>query len=261
MAKRARSRNAHYVYGVHAVRALLEKRPDAILSAKSLRGSHAGSLPELTKALEGLGVALQRVSRAELDRLAQGGVHQGIIAQTRGMEEVGIRELEELVIHRGKAFRGLVLDGVQDPRNLGACLRTAAAAGADAVIVPKSRTAQLTPVALKAATGAAETVRLARVSNLAAALHWLKEAGVWVVGAAAEAPRSVYDLRLEAPVVLAIGGEGRGLRRLTRELCDELVAIPMQGAVASLNVSVAAGILLFELNRQIKVRSLRRRSA
>ncbi len=261
MAKRTASRNVHFVYGLHAVRALVEKRPGAILSAKLLRGSSAGGLPKLTKALEGLEVPLERVPRTELDRLSQGGTHQGIVVQTRGMEEVGIRELEELVIDRGKAFRGLVLDGVQDPRNLGACLRTADAAGADVVIVPKARAARLTPVALKAATGAAETVRLARVSNLAAALHWLKEAGVWVVGAAADSPRSVYDSRLETPVVLAVGSEGRGLRRLTRELCDELVSIPMQGAVASLNVSVAAGVLLFELNRQVKVRSLRRRDA
>ena len=261
MAKRTASRNAHFIYGLHAVRALVEKRPGAILSAKLLRGSSAGGLPKLTKALEGLEVPLERVPRTELDRLSQGGTHQGIVVQTRGMEEVGIRELEELVIDRGKAFRGLVLDGVQDPRNLGACLRTADAAGADVVIVPKARAARLTPAALKAATGAAETVRLARVSNLAAALHWLKEAGVWVVGAAADSPRSVYDSRLETPVVLAIGSEGRGLRRLTRELCDELVSIPMHGAVASLNVSVAAGVLLFELNRQVNVRSLRRRDA
>ena len=261
MAKRTASRNAHFIYGLHAVRALVEKRPGAILSAKLLRGSSAGGLPKLTKALEGLEVPLERVPRTELDRLSRGGTHQGIVVQTRGMEEVGIRELEELVIDRGKAFRGLVLDGVQDPRNLGACLRTADAAGADVVIVPKARAARLTPVALKAATGAAETVRLARVSNLAAALHWLKEAGVWVVGAVADSPRSLYDSRLETPVVLAIGSEGRGLRRLTRELCDELVSIPMHGAVASLNVSVAAGVLLFELNRQVKVRSLRRRDA
>lgn len=129
------------------------------------------------------------------------------------------------------------------------------------MIVPKNRAARLTPVALKAATGAAETVRMVRVSNLAATLHWMKEAGVWVVGAAADARRSVYDSRLEAPVVLVIGGEGRGLRRLTRELCDELVSIPMQGAVASLNVSVAAGILLFELNRQLTIRSSGRHGA
>jgi len=259
--KRAKRKSAHYVYGVHAVRALIEKRPGAILGAKLLRGSSAGGLPKLAKALDGLEVPVQRLPRMELDRLSQGGAHQGVIVQTRGLEEVGIRELEELVICRGKAFRGLVLDGVQDPRNLGACLRTADAADVDAVIVPRNRAARLTPVALKVATGAAETVRLARVSNLAATLHWLKEAGVWIVGAAAESPRSVYDSRLETPVVLAIGGEGQGLRRLTRELCDELVSIPMQGAVASLNVSVAVGVLLFELNRQLQVRRPSRRGA
>jgi len=248
-----RKRKRH-VYGVHAVRALLDKRPNAILSAKLLRGSSAGKLPQIARALGALDVPLERVARTELDKLAQGGAHQGVILETRGLEEVGIRELEELVIDRGKSFRGLVLDGVEDPRNLGACLRTADAAGVDAVIVPRNRSAKLTPAALKAATGAAETLLLARVANLAAALHWLKHAGVWIVGASADSPRSVYETRLEAPVALAIGGEGRGLRRLTRGLCDELVSIPMQGAVASLNVSVAAGVLLFELNRQLLAR-------
>jgi len=261
VAKRGGTGGKRCVYGTHAVRALLEKRPAAVLSAKVLQGSSAGRLPKLSKALEGLGVPLEHVARVELDRLAQGGAHQGIVVETRGLEEVGIRELEELVIDRGKAFRGLVLDGVEDPRNLGACLRTADAAGLDAVIVPRNRSAKLTPVALKAATGAAETVRLARVANLAAAMHWLKDAGVWIVGAAAEAPRSVYAARLETPIVLAVGGEGRGLRRLTRELCDELVSIPMEGAVGSLNVSVATGVLLFELNRQLETRRLRRRDA
>ncbi|MFP6827862.1 MAG: 23S rRNA (guanosine(2251)-2'-O)-methyltransferase RlmB [Gammaproteobacteria bacterium] len=261
MAKQARNKGTRCVYGVHAVRSLIEKRPGAILSAKLLQGSSAGNLSRLAKALDGLEIPVQRVPRVELDSLAQGGAHQGVIVETRGLQAVGIRELEELVIDRGKAFRGLVLDGVEDPRNLGACLRTADAAGVDAVIIPRNRAARLTPVALKAATGAAETVLLARVANLAAALHWLKAAGVWIIGADEDSPRSVYDSRLEAPVVLAIGGEGRGLRRLTRELCDELVSIPMQGAVASLNVSVAAGVLLFEVNRQIHARRLRRRDA
>jgi 23S rRNA (guanosine2251-2'-O)-methyltransferase len=261
VAKSAKTSLSRGIYGIHAVRALIEKRPDAILSARLLRGSSAGGLPKLEKALEAIGVPIQRVAREELDKLTQGGTHQGIVVATKGLEEVGIRELEELVIERGKAFRGLVLDGVEDPRNLGACLRTADAAGVDAVIVPRNRAARLTPAALKVATGAAETVRLVRVPNLAAALHWMKDAGVWVVGTAADSPRSVYDSRLETPVVLALGGEGRGLRRLTRELCDEMVAIPMRGAVSSLNVSVAAGVLLFELNRQIQSRSLRRHGA
>ncbi len=261
MAKRRSGASKRCVYGTHAVQALLEKRPGAIRSVKILRGSPAGSLPRLARALEALDVPVERVARADLDRLAQGGAHQGVLVETLGLAEVGIRELEELVIDRGKAFRGLVLDGVEDPRNLGACLRTADAAGMDAVIVPRNRAAKLTPVALKAATGAAEMVRLVRVANLAATLHWLKDAGAWIVGASADSPRSVYASRLETPIVLAIGGEGRGLRRLTRELCDELVSIPMQGAVGSLNVSVATGILLFELNRQLETRRPRRHDA
>ena len=256
MAKRRGRFNKGCVYGTHAVQALLDKRPEAIRSAKILRGASAGNLPRLARALEALDVPVERVVRADLDRLARGSAHQGVLIETRGLEEAGIRELEQLVIDRGKAFRGLVLDGIEDPRNLGACLRTADAAGIDAVIVPRNRSVKLTPAALKVATGAAETVRLVRVANLAATLHWVKHAGVWVVGTTTDSLKSVYASRLESPIVLVMGGEGRGLRRLTRELCDEIVSIPMQGTVGSLNVSVATGILLFELNRQIESRGL-----
>ena len=147
-------------------------------------------------------------------------------------------------------MRLLVLDGVEDPRNLGACLRTADAAGIDAVVVPKDHSAPLTAVAIKAATGAAETVPVVRAPNLARMLTWLKQAGVWVVGADSEAEQSLYAAKLAPPVAMVLGGEGRGLRRLTRDTCDELVSIPMAGAVQSLNVSVATGIVLFELLRQ-----------
>jgi 23S rRNA (guanosine2251-2'-O)-methyltransferase len=143
-----------------------------------------------------------------------------------------------------------VLDGVEDPRNLGACLRTADAAGIDAVVVPKDHSARLTAAAVKTSTGAAETVPVYRAPNLARALAWLKEAGVWVVGADAAASQSLYQCKLAPPVALVLGGEGRGVRRLTRDLCDELVYIPMVGSVESLNVSVATGIVLFELLRQ-----------
>jgi 23S rRNA (guanosine2251-2'-O)-methyltransferase len=142
------------------------------------------------------------------------------------------------------------LDGVEDPRNLGACLRTADAAGIDAVVVPKAHSAKVTAAAIKTSTGAAETVPVLRAPNLARTLTWLKEAGVWVVGADAAADKSLYATKLEPPVAMVLGGEGRGLRRLTRDLCDELVSIPMAGVVASLNVSVAAGVVLFELRRQ-----------
>jgi 23S rRNA (guanosine2251-2'-O)-methyltransferase len=133
---------------------------------------------------------------------------------------------------------------------LGACLRTADAAGIDAVVVPKAHAVRLTAAAVKTSTGAAETVPVFRAPNLARTLDWLKKAGVWVVGADADAPRSLYAAKLAPPMAIVLGGEGRGVRRLTRDTCDELVSIPMQGSVESLNVSVAAGVVLFELLRQ-----------
>ena len=245
---------ANYVYGVHAVRSLIEKRPEAILEATVLKGSRAGTIPELTRRLKNLGIAVELTQRSDLDRMSSGGAHQGIIIRTQGHQEMGIQQFEELVVKRGKSLRCLVLDEIQDPRNLGACLRTADAAGIDAVVVPRRRAAGLTAAALKAAAGAADTVPLVRVSNLAGTLRWLRGVGVWIVGADSEMPGTIYEARLESPITIVLGGEGQGLRRLTRELCDEIVSIPMEGTVGSLNVSVATGVLLFELQRQINMR-------
>jgi 23S rRNA (guanosine2251-2'-O)-methyltransferase len=238
------------VYGLHAVHGLLGTRPAGIVAAHVLERAESGRLAELARALAALGVPVERLRRADLDRLAGGGVHQGIVVDVLPPEEFTLEAFEELVVARGSALRLLVLDGVEDPRNLGACLRTADAAGMDAVVVPRSRSAKLTPAARKAATGAAETVPLLGAPNLARTLRWVKDAGVRIVGADAAADRSLYRSRLESPIALALGGEGRGLRRLTRELCDELVSIPMGGQVRSLNVSVAAAVLMFELVRQ-----------
>jgi 23S rRNA (guanosine2251-2'-O)-methyltransferase len=237
------------VYGLHAVRAVLERRPETVLGAKLLRDA-GGKLAELERALAARGIAIERVARGDLDRLSDGGAHQGVLVEVAAAPEFSIGDFEALVLERGRAVRLLVLDGVEDPRNLGACLRTADAAGIDAVVVPKDHSAKLTAVAVKTSTGAAETVPVFRAANLARALAWLKEAGVWVVGADAEAPKSLYQTKLAPPVALVLGGEGRGVRRLTRDLCDELVFIPMAGSVESLNVSVATGIVLFELLRQ-----------
>ncbi len=241
----------HRVYGLHAVQGLLDTRPAAIVSARAL-DARGGPLGELVRAVEALGVPVERVRRAELDRLAQGGSHQGIVVEVRAPEEFSLAAFEELVVSRGAGLRLLVLDGVEDPRNLGACLRSADAAGMDAVVVPRSRSAKLTPAALKAATGAAETVPVLNAPNLARTLRWLKDAGVRIVGADAGTERSLYEARLAPPIALVLGGEGRGLRRLTRELCEEIVAIPMAGRVESLNVSVAAAVVMFELVRQQK---------
>jgi 23S rRNA (guanosine2251-2'-O)-methyltransferase len=248
-ARAAAVANCQRLYGLHAVRALLERRPETVLTAKVLRDA-SGKLAELASVLAARGIALERVSRADLDRLADGGVHQGVVVEVAAAAEFSIGDFESLVLERGRALRLLVLDGVEDPRNLGACLRTADAAGIDAVVVPRDRSAKLTPAAVKTSTGAAETVPVYRAPNLARALTWLKEAGIWVVGADAEAPRSLYETKLAPPVAMVLGGEGRGVRRLTRDLCDEVVYIPMSGTVESLNVSVATGIVLFELKRQ-----------
>lgn len=237
------------VYGLHAVRAVLERRPETLVAAKVLREA-SGKLADLVRALAARGVTIERVSRAELDRFTDGGVHQGVVAEVHAAPEFSIGDFESLVMERGRALRLLVLDGVEDPRNLGACLRTADAAGVDAVVVPKDHSAKLTAVAVKTSTGAAETVPVFRAPNLARTLAWLKEAQVWVVGAHGEARQSLYETKLATPVALVLGGEGRGIRRLTRDLCDEVVYIPMVGTVESLNVSVATGIMLFELLRQ-----------
>ena len=240
----------HQVYGLHAVQGLLARRPQAIVSATVLATPAGARLAEVVRELEALGVPVTRVPRAALDRLAGGGRHQGVAVEVGARREFQVPDFEALVLERGRAVRLLVLDGVEDPRNLGACLRTADAAGVDAVVVPRVRAAKLTAAAEKTATGAAETVPVLEAPNLARTLQWLKEAGVWVVGADAEAPRSLYAAKLEPPVAIVLGGEGRGLKHLTRERCDELVAIPTVGSVASLNVSVAAGVVLFELLRQ-----------
>jgi 23S rRNA (guanosine2251-2'-O)-methyltransferase len=246
MAGGARNR----LYGLHAVRGLLETRPEAVVAAQVLEGSADGRLQQLVKRIEALGAPVRRVRRADLDRASGGGRHQGIVVEVAARPEFTLGALEDLVVARGNALRLLILDGVEDPRNLGACLRTADAAGIDAVVVPRSRAAKLTPAALKAATGAAETVPLLYAPNLARLLAWLEDAGVRLVGADSEADRGLFETRLEPPIGLVLGGEGRGLKRLTRERCDEIVAIPMVGTVASLNVSVAAAVLMFELARQ-----------
>ena len=185
----------------------------------------------------------------QIERQAGGARHQGVIARVQSTRIYDERDLEGLIEAAAKPLL-LILDGVQDPHNLGACLRSAAAAGATAVIVPKDRAATLTPTARKVAAGGAERVPLVRVTNLARCMKELQDAGIWIVGLAGEAEASLYSVDLKGPIAIAMGGEGEGLRRLTREHCDYLAKIPMASGMESLNVSVAAGISLFEALRQ-----------
>ena len=238
-----------FVFGWHAVESVIKREPQRLQEVLLQTGRRDKRVQSILATLDELGVSWQEVHRRELDGRV-GGVHQGIVARVSESREWSEADLLALVEGSAKPPLLLVLDGVTDPHNLGACLRTADATGVQAVIVPKDKSASLSPVARKVACGAAETVPLVRVTNLARCLRALQDAGVWLVGTAGEAPATVYQADLTGPVALVMGAEGKGMRRLTREHCDQLIHIPMLGSVDSLNVSVATGVCLYEALRQ-----------
>ena len=200
------------------------------------------------------GVPIERMDAAALDRAARGGVHQGLVADVDAPRDYGI---DELVAGAAPDVPLLVvLDGVEDPHNVGAILRSVDAAGAHGVVRQARHAAALDGIVAKASAGAVATVRIATVVNIARALDELKEAGVWTVGLAGDAPERYDEIDLTVPTAIVLGAEGSGMRRLVRERCDRLAAIPMQGQVESLNVSVAAGVMLFEAARQRRSRSV-----
>jgi len=258
----ARARDAHgapaaqsvdnVAYGIHSVRVLLQRSPQRVRQLwLSTERESATRLQELRTLAGNAGIAIEDADDQRLDRLADGGRHQGVVVELLPRAGDPETQLEEALEALGETPPLLlVLDGVTDPHNLGACLRSADAAGVAAVIVPRDRAAGLTPVVRKVAAGAAETLPLVQVVNLARTLRELKERGIWLVGTADDAPRTLYEVDLKGPTALVLGSEGEGMRRLTREACDELVSIPMGGAVESLNVSVATGVALFEAVRQ-----------
>lgn len=238
------------VYGIHAVHAAVKQSPqdvEAVWLAVDWRRHQR--LRHLAELIEGMGLSLTPSDRDQLRQLAGSEHHQGVVARCRVGKQSPV-VLEELVVQRGRELLLLVLDGVKDPHNLGACLRSAEAAGVDAVVVPRDRAVGLSAAVRKVASGSAERVAFVTVTNLARTLRQLKEAGVWLVGAAGEAGDSLYQQDLTGPLALVLGAEEDGLRRLTREICDVVTAIPMRGAVESLNVSVAAAVFLFEARRQ-----------
>lgn len=239
--------------GINAVIAAL--RADAGAIRRVL--VHARSANQRVRDVEMLaadqGVEVQQVSRDELDQLAAGALHQDVVAELYPRAGLGEADIGPLLDKVPGDPLLLVLDGVQDPHNLGACLRTAEAAGVHAVIIPKDKAVGLTPVVRRAAAGAAEVVPLVTVTNLARTLRTLKERGIWLCGTSGTARVSLYHQDLKGPLALVMGAEGKGLRRLTEELCDFLVHIPMAGMIESLNVSVATGVCLFEAGRQRRI--------
>ena len=244
--------------GIHSVRAALQPRnaesapggPSDVTEVWLERKRQDRRLAELAELARGAGVRLRQVDGEDIERASPGLNHQGVLAWVRVPASRGEGDLDELLDRLDRPPFLLILDEVQDPHNLGACLRTADAVGVQAVIAPKDNAVGLTPTVAKVASGAARTVPYIQVTNLARTLDALKARGLWLVGLAGEADQDLYDLDLKGPLALVLGSEGRGLRRLTRERCDFLARLPMLGSVESLNVSVATGVCLYEALRQ-----------
>jgi 23S rRNA (guanosine2251-2'-O)-methyltransferase len=237
--------------GINSVEAALSHDPKNIVELFIETGSANARLKELSERARDLGVKPHGRTRELLDRMTGGARHQGVVAQYRAAPPRSENDLAGLVEAAGREALVLVLDGVTDPHNLGACLRSAEAAGVTAVVVTKDKAVGITPIVRRASAGAADRVPFIAATNLARTLRALKEQGVWLVGLAGEAEsQDFYAVDLKGPIALVVGSEGEGLRRLTREQCDFLARIPMRGAVDSLNVSVATGVGLFEVLRQ-----------
>ena len=244
------AKDTHYVFGMHAVTALLKKEPELVkrLWVEKSRRDQRGS--ELLGIAKSQGIGAERVEAPTLEKLVGDVKHQGVVAESLNQAAMDEKSFFNWLDHSDEVPFLLILDGVQDPHNLGACLRTADAAGVQAVIAPRDNACGLTATVRKVACGAAESVPFVQVTNLARFLRALQDKGVFLYGTDAEAETSLYKADLRGPVGLVLGAEGKGMRRLTRECCDTLVSLPMSGQVESLNVSVSAGVLLYEALRQ-----------
>ena len=239
--------------GIHPVAAALSAGQEGLLRILVATEARNPRVLELEELARGRNIPVQRVPRRELDRQSKGGKHQDLLAEFTAVNTFEESDLKRLLDNIAGEPLVLVLDGIQDPHNLGACLRSAEAAGVDLVIIPKDKSVGLTPVARRAASGAAEVLDIVMVTNLARVLRQLKDFGIWLAGAADGANQDLYQANLKGPLALVMGNEGKGLRRLTAELCDYQIRIPMAGSVSSLNVSVATGVCLFEIVRQRSV--------
>jgi len=236
--------------GFHAVSSALKGAAGDIEWLRVLANSNNKRLREIESRASGAGIKIIKSTPAELDQLAGQQRHQGVVAGFRGSNLATEGQLDAILDNIEGPPLILLLDGVQDPHNLGACLRTAEAAGVHLVIICKDRSARITPVVRRAASGAAETLPIIQATNLARMMRELKQRGVWLAGTSDAAKDELYATDLTGPLALVMGSEGSGLRRLTAEICDYLVKIPMAGQVESLNVSVATGVCLYEINRQ-----------
>lgn len=240
-----------WVFGIHTVTAILERHPERVLEFYFLEDRQDHRVTHIHSLAQTHGIPCRQAKKQVLDDLVQQGNHQGVVAKCRLAQPLKEQDLFQRVENAPEPVLLLVLDSVTDPHNLGACIRTADAVGATGVVTPKDKAVGLTPVVRRVAVGAAEVVPFYQVTNLARCLDELKKRGVWVVGTAIdETAKSLYEADLKGNLAMVMGAEGKGMRRLTKDKCDSLVYIPMQGSVDSLNVSVASGVCLFEAFRQ-----------
>jgi 23S rRNA (guanosine2251-2'-O)-methyltransferase len=240
------------LFGFHAVGVRLKMAPQSIIEIHFEPTRRDARMRQFIDRVKEAGVRLIESDGLRISKLAGSHGHQGVAARVQTIEQVhSLDELLENLEASGTAQPLiLVLDGITDPHNLGACLRVADGAGAHAVIAPKDHAAGINATVAKVASGAAETMPYFMVTNLARTLNELKERNIWIIGTSDDADKTIYEVDLKGPVALVLGAEGAGMRQLTRKTCDELVSIPMQGAVESLNVSVASGVCLYEALRQ-----------
>lgn len=237
------------IIGIHAVTAVLKQQPERVQRLLMAPVKVRPKMQAILDKCQQFTIPVESLSKTELDQLSTGN-HQGVIAVCRASQVRLEVDLPSLIEQAEKPPLLLILDGVTDPHNLGACLRTADAAGVTAVIVPKDKSVGLTETVAKVACGAAETMPLIQVTNLVRCMQQLQQLGVWLVGTSGDAEQLLYEVDLQGPVALVMGAEGDGIRRLTAETCDYLARLPMSGYVSSLNVSVATGVCLFEAVRQ-----------
>ncbi len=245
-----KNQNSNLIYGIHSIRSLLQREPNRILEIFCVESREDVRIQEILSLAQNHHIAVQKVSKKQLDDWFSECNHQGIAARFRPKPLLDENDLESLLEDLKTPPLLLILDGVQDPHNLGACLRTADAAGVTAVIIPRDRAVGVTETVRKVSSGASESVSIVQVGNLARTLELLKKQGLWIMGTSGEAKQSLYQTDLKGPIAIVLGAEAKGLRRLTEDHCDVLMHIPMHGIVESLNVSVAAGICLYEAIRQ-----------
>jgi 23S rRNA (guanosine2251-2'-O)-methyltransferase len=239
-----------WIHGIHVVHTLLQQAPERILEAYILESRDDKRIEEIKQLLKSQKITTKFLDRKQFESLTKEEHHQGVLARIRPKPNLTEHDLIEALRNSKKPAFILVLDNVQDPHNLGACLRTADAAGVHAVIIPKDRSAKVNATVRKVASGAAENVPIVEATNLVRCLEALKKEGVWVIGTTAEPTETLFQVDLKGPIALVLGAEGTGMRRLTAETCDSFLKIPMFGVVESLNVSVAASICLYEAVRQ-----------